>query len=79
MSTCAAKCRGFPLSLLSAATNSSILFSIPSEIFTRILLRSSSDILDHIGKAFSAAFTANSTSSESESGIKEYTFPVPGS
>ena len=51
----------------------------PSEIFTRILLRSSSDILDQIGKAFSAAFTANSTSSESESGIKEYTFPVAGS
>ena len=79
ISTCLARVIGLPLSLDSAATNCSILFSIPSENFTKILLRCSEGIADQIGKANSAAETATAKSFSSESGIREYTKPVEGS
>ena len=71
MSTALAKDSGLPLSLASAITKISKFSKMLSEIRCKIELRSSIVVLDQLGKAFSAAFTAKAISRSSLFGILE--------
>jgi hypothetical protein len=70
MSTVFASFNGLPVSVDSAAANSSSFSSISPAILFRRLERSSAPQVDHFGKAPSAARTAFNTSAASDSGMR---------